>query len=133
MGPLTKVFEGNVYFSTVTKRLLHWLLPSLILLGCAKEERPDDVMGKTKMVEVMVDVHLAEGVEKTTILTLDSTIISGQAVYDYLYEKHGITEEEYARSFEWYSEHLKEFDEVYARVIEKLNQMEAARQQIRDR
>ncbi|QTN37837.1 DUF4296 domain-containing protein [Cryomorphaceae bacterium] len=117
----------------MTKGLLYWLLPSLILLGCAKEERPADVLGKAKMVDVMVDVHLAEGIEKTTILTLDSTIISGQAVYDFLYEKHGITEEEYTRSFEWYSEHLKEFDEVYARVIEKLNQMEATRQQIRDR
>ncbi len=76
----------------------------------------------------MVDMHLAESIGKTDVLTRDSMRISNDALYRYVYEKHGISADDYHRSFEWYGEHLREFDEVYARVIEKLNQMEAARQ-----
>lgn len=110
-----------------------WVSIFLFIAGCAKEKRPNDVLGQNKMVEVMVDIHLAEGVDKTNVLTTDSLRISKEALYGHVYQKHGITEEEYRRSFEWYSEHLKEFDEVYVKVIEKLNQMEAARKQLRDR
>jgi len=134
---------ASVYFSTVidlngikcflVKPIAIGFSIALIAAACAREKRPSDVFDQKRMVEIMVDVHLAEGAEKTDLLTTDSVRISEKALCKHIFKKHGITEEEYNRSFTWYSEHLEEFDEVYVKVIEKLNQMEAARQQLRNR
>lgn len=123
-------------FSTVIdaiKRLAFTTAALLLLAGCAVDKRPQEVFDEKRMAEIMVDIHIAEGAEATELLTVDSVRISDRALYEHVFQKHGITEAQYRNSFEWYSAHLKEFDEVYAKVIQKLNQMEAARQQIRNR
>ncbi len=116
----------NVCFSTVIKRLIYIGL-LCFTVSCAQKERPENVFSPDKMADVMLDVHLTQGITQARILTRDSALVSSEALTSFIYEKHQITEEDYLRSFDWYSDHLKDFDAVYARVIEKLNQMEAAR------
>ncbi len=116
----------NVCFSIVIKRIIYIVLVCFTV-SCAQKERPENVFSPDKMADVMLDVHLTQGITQARILTKDSTLVSSEALTNFVYEKHQITEEDYQRSFDWYSDNLKDFDAVYARVIEKLNQMEAAR------
>lgn len=116
----------NDCFLIVIKRLLYIAL-AFLTFACAKKERPDDVLTPEKMADVMVDIHLTQGVDQARVLTKDSTLISKETLQSYVFTNHSISQEEYQRSFDWYSNNLKEFDAVYARVIERLNQMEAAR------
>jgi len=110
----------------VIKPLIYIAL-ALLTFACAKKERPENVLDPNKMAEIMVDIHLTQGIDQARVLTKDSTLVSREALDNFVYANHSISQEDYQRSFEWYSDNLKEFDAVYARVIERLNQMEAAR------
>ena len=75
------------------------------------------------MVEVLVDIHLAEGIKQTGETTTDRTLLQISDMYQAVFEHHGITEESFRESFDWYSRRELIFDRVYEKVIERLNAM----------
>ncbi len=80
------------------------------------------------MVEVMVDVHLAEAVltrkrgenQKVDKLT--------DAYYREIYEKHNITEKTFDTSFSYYQQNLSDLQRIYEQVITELNKMQRERE-----
>ncbi len=96
------------------------LLGLILLLGCTK--RPEGVMAPDKMVEFMVDMHLAESAismdvarfrEKTTKLEL----------YNDVFLKHGVSKADMDSSLNYYLLHADEYKEIYTRVLERLDEM----------
>ncbi|MEP7170406.1 MAG: DUF4296 domain-containing protein [Bacteroidota bacterium] len=60
----------------------------LVLLACSKKEIkiPDTVIPKEKMVQVMVDIHLAEAHSQFNV-PFDNTTNVKQAYYQFIFKK----------------------------------------------
>jgi hypothetical protein len=100
------------------------LLLFVLLHACkSNEPPPEGILSEDQMVEVLVDIHLAEGIKQTGETTTDRTLLQISDMYQAVFEHHGITEESFRESFDWYSRRELIFDRVYEKVIERLNAM----------
>ena len=81
-----------------------FLLTVVVLLGACESapEEPTNVLSEAKMVDIMIDVRIAEGQVNGLSLSQDSA----RGLYDYLenmiFETHEIDSAEYVQSYEYY-------------------------------
>ncbi|WP_412986839.1 DUF4296 domain-containing protein [Pontimicrobium sp. IMCC45349] len=105
------------------KRLTYITFLFLFLVSCQKNEvnkpkRPDNLISKGKMVEIIYDMSLitvAKGVNKRL---LEESKFNPKK---YVYDKYGIDSLQFVESNNYYAYNLKEYDEIYTQVKEKLN------------
>jgi len=108
------------------------LLSALLgLPGCRSQAeepaRPAWLLPEDSMVMILTDVHLAEGARSGTRVLGDS-LHRPSDYYKKLYEKYGIEAARYDSVFSWYSAHAPLMNKLYARVLERLNRLEAQQQ-----
>ena len=104
------------------KRILIFLL-IFSALSCKtnnidKPERPDNLISKNEMVEIIYDMSLitsAKGVNKKIIES------KGIVPQDYVFKKHNIDSLQFALSNEYYAYNLKVYEDIYNKVRIKLN------------
>ncbi|MBO5086706.1 MAG: DUF4296 domain-containing protein [Paludibacteraceae bacterium] len=88
-------------------RVLYVLL-LILLSGCG---RPWGVLSHDDMVNLLLDVHVAEASMK--ILDSGAKRIEKQEYYNTVFEKHNTTKEQFDKSLDWYSRHPKELIAIY--------------------
>lgn len=103
-----------------------WIYISLILLAfaCTDRSRPEDLIERDAMIELMVDVQIAEALYSGTYQTKEGNVLNYADVFNPVYEKHGVSRQQFEKSLEWYTQDLDEITEMYDEVIERLNRME---------
>jgi hypothetical protein len=95
----------------------------LLLTACIRDEKPPQhVLTKEQMIDILVDIHLAEAkANRISLRSYDSI----QAYYKKLerdvYQKHQVDSVVYRKSFAYYMDHIKHMDEIYAAVVDSLN------------
>lgn len=108
------------------KRNLCILFLPLLLLAC----RPHGVLSSQKMEDVLVALHLTDGVVQSKDFTYghDAEVVRMyQATMDELH----ITQAQFDSSLVWYTDHPQIFNKVYPKVVARLEQqMEAYRAQV---
>lgn len=108
------------------RKLLYLVLAMLSLTVVAScIDRPDIVLDEDRMVDVLVDVHRAEGLlelqqQQGTGMGPDYDTYQKEVIAAVL-QKHGISRMQYDTSLMWYAEHLKLLTRVYGHVDERLN------------
>lgn len=97
-----------------------------VIFSCSKKEEkiPADILPKEKMVELMVDVHLAEAQSQAKI-GFDNSKTIKQAYYKFIFNKYQISYSQFAKSFDYYSAHPEVFSEIYDNVITELSKKQA--------
>jgi len=97
----------------------------LFSLSCKKKETiPEGVLGKDKMVDLLIDIHLAEAVySKRYQLDLSERNFS-EDLYLSVCEKNDIDPERLEKSIFYYGKHPDQYEEIYDQVLNKLNEME---------
>jgi hypothetical protein len=111
-----------------------WIfIPVLLLLfSCNKSDRllssrPSGVLSKDVMVEMLVDIHLAEAAIRAGniqhTLPADSLYQKSQIIE--VYAKNRVKPDEFNRSLAYYTGHIDELNEIYTEVINQLATMEA--------
>lgn len=100
----------------------------MVVLGC--KTKPEDVMppahvlGKEQMIELMVDVHLAQAMGfMLRIEEVDKEELVKQE-YTKVLKVHNITLEKLLESHKWYIEHPVVFDLMYDEIIERIKMEE---------
>ena len=111
----------------------------LILISC--ENTPNStieipksiqkpVIGKEKLVKLLVDIHLADGyisnnqkdfleqVKKTGIVKKNEALTN---FYASVFKKNKVSNKDFYKTLEYYSFHQKELLEIYEEVLDKLN------------
>ena len=108
------------------KRL--YLVLALVSLSVAASciDRPDFVLEEEQMIDLLVDVHRAEGLLEmqqqqgagfgTDLDTYQKEIIAA------VLQKHGVSRSRYDSSLMWYAQHLKLLTRVYGHVDERLKE-----------
>lgn len=109
------------------RKLLYLVLALLSLSVVAScIDRPDIVLDEEQMVDLLVDVHRAEGLLEmqqqqgagfgTDLDTYQKEIIAA------VLQKHGVSRSRYDSSLMWYAQHLKLLTRVYGHVDERLKE-----------
>lgn len=91
------------------KQSLLYILLLILLSGCGM--RPWGILSHDEMVNVLLDVHIAEASMK--ILDSRAKRIEKQEYYNMVFEKHNTTKEQFDKSLDWYSRHPKNLIAIY--------------------
>ena len=109
-------------------RQLVYLVFSFIIVSLAVSciDRPDVVLDEQQMIDVLVDVHRAEGLlemQQQTGSTKAGELEQYQkSVMAAVLQKHGVSRQQYDSSLMWYAQHLKLLTRVYGHVDERLQE-----------
>lgn len=99
----------------------------LAVLGCGKQviEKPEHLVGESKMIDVLVDIHLAEAAfnsqrHRDTVLMNSS---SANFYYSVL-EKHTLQDSVFEKSLVYYVSQPRRFEKMYRQVMNQLIELE---------
>ncbi len=103
-------------------KTLKYILFLVFVISCKnnnieKPKKPDNLISKDKMVEIIYDISLinsAKGVNKKLMEK------KGIVPEDYIYKRHNIDSLQFALSNEYYAYNLKTYEAIYNNVKEKL-------------
>ena len=98
------------------KRLLSLSLVVLLLFGC-KPSRPSGVLSESKMENVMVDYHLAQGMAEAAG---DNADVLRYKYIQAVFRKHHITEATFDSSLIYYSANAEKFVQIYKKVTRRV-------------
>lgn len=87
------------------------------LLVACKPGVPDGVLSERKMENVLYDYHLAQGLAMQH--SSDSVDYYTRLLQQAVFRKHGIDEETFDRSMEWYARHNEQLNDIYKRLAER--------------
>ncbi|MCQ2068468.1 MAG: DUF4296 domain-containing protein [Bacteroidaceae bacterium] len=93
------------------------VLLCVFLSGC-RLKRPENVLPPKKMEQFLYDYHLAQAIGQE--LPRDERYTT-KAYVDWVYEKNGITEEEFNTSLVWYTRYPKELAKIYKRLSNRVD------------
>lgn len=103
-----------------------------LLASCdSGNKTPENVLSHNKMVDVMVDVHLAEAILRDKRISGDDVGKMTNDYYRKIFDEHNITPQKFDTSFAYYEKHIEKFNEVYRDVLVKLNKMQREAEQER--
>lgn len=116
------------------RRHFNALLVTVFFMSCSPREEeplPSGILGKDKMVAVLVDVHLAEAAADNRNLSANqiNEVMAGR--YSALYTKHGITTKQFVSSYNFYLEHAALLSSIYAEVVNQLTTRESGIRELR--
>lgn len=108
-------------------RRLVYLVIALVSLSVVASciDRPEIVLDESQLVDVLVDVHRAEGLLEMQQMhgsNMDENERYQREVIAAVLQKHGVTREQYDSSLMWYAQHLKLLTRVYGHVDERLRE-----------
>lgn len=95
--------------------ILLWLCLAL-LSGC-KEGVPDDVIGRSRMTDLLYDYHVAQALATTSG---DSTDYRTRLYTAAVFRKYGVTEQQFNRSMEYYCRHAEDLYKMYQKINKRL-------------
>ena len=96
-------------------------------IACSKQEIPEGILSEDKMVEVLIDIHLAEGMVSSFPIHYDSSRLLYPYFESEVFLKHDIADTVFRKSLEYYMLDIKTMDRIYARTIDSLHVVEKAR------
>lgn len=103
------------------------ILFCLALLGCQdqKPEKPENLIPESKMVSILADIHTAEAQVESTIAYPDTALMVFSNLQKDIWKKHGITEEQFRVTYDFYVSHVPEMDKLYEIITDTLMAREA--------
>ncbi len=101
------------------KYLSVFILSILLATGCS--DRPKGILSEDKMVQVMVDLQIAEAYERSgdanEYLHGQNRELLGRGVL----MEHGVTVEEMDSTIAWYGKNMDEYSKLYKKIDAELN------------
>jgi len=110
------------------KHILYIIIGFLIVAsGCSnnkKTDKPENLIHRDKMVQVLADIQLIEASIKLNNNRKLKKEEYTYYYYQYLFEKHNITQEDFNTSLEYYQAHISTLDTIYIDVVSELNKLQ---------
>ena len=99
------------------------LLSVQLLVSCMapEDKKPDNLINADQMANILTEVHLAESrISRLSLRSLDSSNIAYKHLETKFLKQFGVDTATFRRSYVFYSSHPQQMEEVYKRVVEKL-------------
>ncbi len=96
-------------------------------MSCSEgdNEVPDYLIEREKMVEVISEIELTQALVKLKFTSKDT--INSQELYNQVYQKFDISEEQFNKSLAYYAKKPKATEGIYIEAIERLSVEQAER------
>jgi len=109
------------------KRMLYALaiLAVLVLFSitCLGPDRRN-IIPEKKFVNVLVDIHLADGMAVTNMNNTGAFKLDSASLYGSVLKKYKVTRAQFDSTIVFYSSHPGDFQQIYNKVLAKLKMME---------
>ena len=105
----------RIFFHPNHKVLLTILMSAALFVSC--ERRPDDVVSRRKMEEILYDYHKAQAM--LSHMGDNEENITSAEMINAVFEKHGITEAQFDSSLVWYNAHSEDLKKIYDNLVER--------------
>lgn len=100
---------------------LFLLAVTLFVFSCGKDESiPDDILSKEQMVDIMIDIRMAEGKVGSVTMGTDSANFIFKVLEKRILNEHGLDSASYVKSYNYYLMHPQVFLEVTDIVLDSL-------------
>jgi uncharacterized protein YukE len=101
------------------KLILGALITLVCLSGCGR----GDILGKQKLEDILVEIHLSDGVFHT--LSHNNILQDVDSVFRYknIFEKFNCSRNKFEKSMREYSRNKENLDKIYANVQKRLEEM----------
>ncbi len=109
-------YQSEISKGIMTKRLSVIIFFALLLYSC--DFTPLSVFSKQKMAEVVIDVHKAEYTMR--YMSRNIKDVERKEYINSVFEKHGVTKEEFDESVAWYAMNPDAYVDVYEIVVDSL-------------
>jgi len=102
------------------KKSIVIFLALVLSYSCSKSPQPESLLPEDKMVEILVDIHMAEGMASSLPIPYDSSKKIYPLLEKEVFAKHEVSDSVYRESFEYYLRDLKTMERIYERTIDSL-------------
>jgi hypothetical protein len=102
------------------KRLLILSFCILSLSSCDSDNKPDGLLSQDKMVKVLIDIHLTEGLTSAMPVTYDSSKVLYNLLEKDVFLKHAVSDSVFTQSMLYYLRDPAEMERIYSRVVDSL-------------
>lgn len=109
--------------SLLPARLLPVLLLIIVLFSCNRIPRRYIIPPK-KMVNVLVDIHLADGMADENMRHSSGFVLDSASLYGSVFKKYGVTRAQFDSTMNYYSEHPDDLQKMYNQVTARLKRLE---------
>lgn len=93
----------------------------LLVFACGeKEEIPEDILSESEMVDLLIDIRVAEGKVGTLTLGKDSSLVIFKELERQIFQEHKIDSGIYVKSHNYYLLHPKKYMQITDIVIDSL-------------
>ncbi len=99
----------------------------LLLVGCVSEKQPEGVLPEDKMVEVLIDIQLTEGIAGAMPVSYDSSQVIYRLLEREVFLKHEVEDSVFIQSMTYYLQYPAKIDAIYARVVDSLSLKQSTR------
>ncbi|MBO3700835.1 DUF4296 domain-containing protein [Roseivirga sp. E12] len=94
---------------------------ALVVFSCGKKEQiPDSILSEAQMVDLLIDIRMAEGKVSTLTLNNDSSAILFKVLEDEIFTEHDIDSTTYMTSYNYYLLNPAKFLRITDIVIDSL-------------
>jgi hypothetical protein len=110
------------------RKYLFLLLALVFVLSACDEpvvKKPKKLVPRDRMVDMLTDMHIAESVFQNRRYSSEQVFQFTEADFYYsILKKYNVADTTFEKSLIYYSSYPKEFEKIYSRVLNKLNEME---------
>lgn len=115
-------------FMSGVKRYLFLFMPLMLaFLSCDEPvvSKPKNLVSRDKMINILTDIHLAEAIYQTRRFSSDRIMrLTDTDFYYSVLKKHNVPDSTFEMSLIYYTSTPKEYEKIYSRVLNRLNEME---------
>lgn len=104
------------------KKISYLLFLSLFFIGCTSNtimKKPDHLIPKNQMVDLLADMLIASGAENIKNNNLQRNV----SYYPLVFEKYGIDSTRFKESNYYYTSRIDDYEEILKKVDERLNEL----------
>jgi len=107
------------------KLLLYGILFLLAACGKTLPKVPSDIIQQKKMIQILVEVHIADAVLEHINGTDKRVPEQTTAMYNQIYKNYGITREDFLKSYYFYETQPELMDKLYEELLTELSKKQA--------
>lgn len=92
----------------------------MALIACGSGNKPDGLLSEDKMVEVLIDIHITEGITSAMPVAYDSSKVLYSLLEKDVFLKHEVEDSVFTKSMMYYLRDPGEMEKIYSRVVDSL-------------
>ena len=103
-------------------RTIYLILIFILILGCQDKvhyEKPEGLLKKEEMIEILYDMHLAVGTSNIQNVHFEKN----RNYTSLVYEKYGIDSTRFLEANVYYTAHIQEYEEIFEEVERRITEL----------